>query len=92
MVRATGGLNDTVEEYNRHEDRGTGFKFFVPEVAAFEHALLKAITLYRQDHDAWKRLVARAIQQDFSWTRSAAEYKKLYDRALANRKAMLQEP
>jgi len=89
VVRATGGLNDTVEEYNRHEDRGTGFKFYPPEVAAFEHALLKAITLYRQDQDAWKRLVARAIEKDFSWSRSAAEYKKLYEKALANRRAML---
>jgi starch synthase len=85
VVRATGGLADTVvdrTEESSAEGRATGFRFeeYTPE--ALEEALLRALALY-PDRRAWLRLVRAGMSQDFSWERSAAEYEKLYDRLRA---------
>lgn len=91
VVRATGGLNDTVEEFSQQRDEGTGFKFFLPEPTALEQSLRRALKLYWENPDGWKRLMVRAMTRDFSWTRSANEYKRLYERAMANRLEMVGE-
>jgi starch synthase len=77
VVHATGGLDDTVVEYDPTTGAGTGFKFapYTPE--AFCGALERALRL-RRDAAAWTRLVATGMAEDFSWARAAAEYGRLY--------------
>lgn len=85
VARATGGLDDTIEPYDSALDRGTGFKFGPYGAETLLTTLQEALTVYR-DRSAWERLMRRAMQADFSWTRSAQEYVELYARALAKRR------
>jgi len=85
VVRATGGLDDTIEPYDAALDRGNGFKFLPYDAEAMLATLQQALTVYR-DRAAWRRLMQRAMQADFSWTRSAQEYVTLYHKALAKRR------
>jgi starch synthase len=79
VVRETGGLADTVTNYdNGSGDSGTGFVFQWEEPDALYHTLVWAIETYRFRRDAWQRMQQRAMQTDFSWTRSAGEYIRLY--------------
>jgi starch synthase len=70
VVRATGGLNDTIEE-------STGFKFTEYSGNALLAALRTAALAFA-DRTAWEALMRRGMQQDFSWGRSAAAYSALY--------------
>lgn len=90
VVRVTGGLTDTVEEFDLKQDTGTGFRFVKPEPGALEEAILKAIRIYTEEPKAWKRLMTRGMTRDFSWKRSAKEYLKLYEKAIADRKEFIQ--
>ncbi len=85
LVRATGGLNDSVQEYDPRRDAGTGFKFGRPDAGELEETVGKALYLYRENKETWKRMVIRGMKQDFSWKRSAAQYKALYEKALRDR-------
>jgi starch synthase len=76
VVRAVGGLEDTVEDYDGWR-RGTGFKFRDYTPAALLLAMRRAIETYR-DRRAWKGIVSRGMAQDFSWDRSAKSYEELY--------------
>jgi starch synthase len=76
VVRAVGGLADTVEDYDGW-NRGTGFRFGEYTPAALLLAARRAFETYR-DRRAWSGLVARGMAQDFSWDRSAASYEALY--------------
>ncbi len=81
VVRATGGLADTVADHMAKRGRGTGFVFtdFTPE--ACRDALERALKVYRKK-DAWRRMQKRGMMIDFSWSASAREYVKLYRRAM----------
>jgi starch synthase len=85
VVHATGGLDDTIEPYEPAFDHGNGFKFVPYETEAMLAALQQALMVYRE-RAAWERLMRRAMQADFSWTRSARDYVTLYTRALAKRR------
>jgi starch synthase len=76
VVRAVGGLEDTVEDYDGW-NRGTGFKFRDYTPAALLLATRRALDAWR-DRRAWRGLVARGMAQDFGWDRSAASYEALY--------------
>jgi starch synthase len=89
VVRATGGLIDTVDEYNRDADSGTGFRFDQPDVTQLEAALARALAVFREDRDAWRRLMVRCMECDLSWTRSASAYLGLYKKALDGRAGWL---
>jgi starch synthase len=80
IVRATGGLVDTVEPYDAAAQTGTGFRFDTPDGTGLVWALDQALAAHR-DRDAWRRLMDRAMAQEFSWERSAREYVELYLRA-----------
>ena len=80
IVRATGGLRDTVRPYDAQAGEGTGFVFHEPTAAALLEAVRAALAAYA-DGAAWRRLVRRAMAQDFSWTQSAAQYEALYQQA-----------
>jgi len=81
IVRAVGGLEDTVEDYNPQTDQGTGFKFKEYELEKLFETLQRALSVYR-DKPRWRRLIQRAMSQDFSWGKSAAQYQSLYQKAL----------
>jgi starch synthase len=75
VVRATGGLDDTIEE-------GTGFKFAEYSGQAFLEAVRAAVRVFA-DREAWRRMMLRGMAKDFSWKTSAAAYSELYRRLLA---------
>lgn len=81
VVRNTGGLKDTVKHVDLRTFRGTGFKFSIPKPCYFLKALLKAIKLYSSKR-IWKKLQLQAMREDFSWTRQASHYIKLYKELL----------
>jgi starch synthase len=85
IVRATGGLDDTVESYDAAFDRGNGFKFAPYEAEALLMTVQQALAVYH-DRAAWERLMRRGMEKDFSWTKSAQEYVTLYARATAMRR------
>jgi starch synthase len=76
VVRAVGGLEDTVEDYDGWQ-RGTGFKFREYTPAAFSVAARRALDVHR-DRRAWRGLVHRGMAEDYSWDRSAASYEAVY--------------
>lgn len=82
VVRATGGLDDTIEEFNGRE--GTGFKFETYSAAALLSALGKALSAFRQPQ-TWRLLMQNGMAKDFSWTVSARAYAEIYERLIAER-------
>jgi starch synthase len=88
VVRRVGGLADTVVDAADAE-RGTGFVFDAAWPAALEHALGRAVSLYRQPPD-WQAVMRRAMAQDFSWDAAAQAYLALYGDAVAARRDMAQ--
>jgi starch synthase len=81
VVRATGGLDDTVEQFDPRTQKGTGFKFREYSGEAMLESLRAAAALYRENPEAWKALMRSGMAQDYSWTNSAREYVKVYERA-----------
>jgi len=77
VVRATGGLDDSVQEYDPAEGSGTGFKFDRAEPEALIRAVDRAVREYGRK-PTWAKLVQNAMAADFSWSRSAQEYALLY--------------
>jgi starch synthase len=77
VVRATGGLDDTIQEFDLQAQSGNGFKFRQPEAQAFLQALGRTLAIYSRPL-AWRSLVRNAMAADYSWTRSAREYLALY--------------
>ena len=77
VARKTGGLADTVFEYNSQTEEGNGFLFTdcVPEHLL--DATIRAISVYN-DKQKWLRLIQKIAQYDFSWDKSAEEYEKIY--------------
>ncbi len=82
VVRATGGLDDTVVDCREDPSRGTGFKFADYTKESLVDAL-KAAAEYFGKRSQWQELMHRGMAQDFSWPRAAAEYEKVYEMALA---------
>ncbi|MCH5279349.1 MAG: glycogen synthase [Christensenellaceae bacterium] len=80
IVRETGGLADSVMPYNCYTDEGNGFSFRNYSANELYNAARMAIELFRENKDAWERLVFRAMDTDLGWERSAKEYRKLYER------------
>ncbi|MEW6522816.1 MAG: glycogen synthase GlgA [Bacillota bacterium] len=81
IVRETGGLADTIANYEPGTGAGNGFSFRPYTADALMEAIHEALKAYRVPA-TWRRLVLRAMEADFSWNRSAAEYMDLYDKAL----------
>jgi starch synthase len=77
VVRATGGLDDTVINYNERSGRGTGFKFSEYTPQALVRTVKRALKLFA-DRKKWRALQLAGMRQDFSWDVSAREYVKVY--------------
>jgi starch synthase len=84
VVRATGGLEDTIEAYDPKTGKGTGFKFQEYKGMALLECLRQALAVFG-DKKAWKSMQTRGMGKDFSWKASAAAYAQLYERAQESR-------
>jgi starch synthase len=80
VVRAVGGLVDTVKPFNPKNGQGTGFLFSDYHPAALREALQRALDVNRAQPKQWRRLQVNGMKRDFSWNRSATEYVKVYKR------------
>jgi starch synthase len=81
IVRATGGLTDTVTEYDPASATGTGLRFTDYDNWSLFAAITRALQSYRF-HAEWGELQLRAMAVDHSWRASAARYVTVYERAL----------
>ena len=86
IVRATGGLDDTIENWDPNTKRGTGFKFTEYSGEALLTALRAALLAYK-DAESWQVLMRNGMAKDFSWTASAREYVKVFERVRQMRSA-----
>lgn len=83
LVRATGGLADTVANYDGADaDEGTGFVFEWETADAVFGTLRWATQTFRENPDAWQRMQERAMRTDFSWKKSALEYIEVYENSV----------
>jgi starch synthase len=89
VVHATGGLADTVRDYDPAANEGNGFSFARYDAMALFATLVRAVETYRHK-DIWRQLQRRCMAIDFSWKRSAEKYVDLYYRALAARRRAIQ--
>jgi starch synthase len=80
IVRATGGLDDTIEPWDARSGKGTGFKFTDYTGEALLATIKQALLAYR-DPSSWQKLMRNGMARDFSWGASAREYGKVYERA-----------
>src|SRR5712671_6827959 len=80
IVRATGGLNDTVIDIRENEYQANGIKFQTYSAAALAKAMRKALALF-EEKELFHRFRTNAMAADFSWQRTTAEYLKVYERA-----------
>lgn len=79
IVRATGGLDDTIEPWDPKTRRGTGFKFTEYTGDALLLTIRAALAAYN-DELGWQALMRNGMAKDFSWNSSAREYVKIYER------------
>jgi starch synthase len=84
VVRATGGLDDTIEPWNPRTGKGTGFKFSEYSGEALLLTIKEALKAF-QDHSSWQTLMRNGMNKDFSWAASAKEYVRVYEKALQSR-------
>jgi starch synthase len=84
VVRAVGGLVDTVENYDFAQDTGTGFSFKNYASHELIIALMRALLVYAEP-ERWGALMLRGMRQDWSWERSARKYLELYRRIYRKR-------
>lgn len=85
VVRATGGLDDTVSGWTKGKRNADGFKFVDPEPEALLKTLADAAMLY-DDKERWNKLVTAAMKLDHSWEKAADKYLRLYQRAMRLKK------
>jgi starch synthase len=83
VVRATGGLKDTVSPFSAGRGTGNGFVFSAFERQGLLRAVDRALSAYRRP-EAWAHLVQNAMAADYSWERSARGYLDVYRKALAS--------
>jgi starch synthase len=86
VVRATGGLDDTIEPWDPRTRKGTGFKFTEYSGEALLATIRSALAAYK-DREGWQALMRNGMGKDFSWLSSAKEYVRIYERARQARPA-----
>lgn len=82
IVRSTGGLADTVIDYDGNKDEGTGFSFHDFVASDMLYAIERALKVYNETPKEWETLVKRVLELDYSWNRPAKEYNKIYNELL----------
>ena len=81
IVRATGGLDDTVEQYDESTGEGTGFKFYDATPRAIYDTAGWAVSSYYDRPEHYREMQRRAMTRDFSWEKSTVRYEEAYARA-----------
>jgi len=79
IVRETGGLKDTVFNYNEYTGAGNGFSFANYNAQDMLRVIERAVNLYREDNKAFLRVVRRAMNGQYGWDKSAMVYMEVYD-------------
>ena len=87
VVRATGGLDDTVFDPNEGHRHGTGFKFALFRARDLVRAVRRAVKAF-EDQKGWRAMMIEAMARDFSWQRSAEAYLEVFKRAVSSRRAV----
>lgn len=87
VVRATGGLDETIQSYDPQTGEGSGFKFNGYTPAEFLGAVQQALTLYK-DRQAWQKLMLNNMKLNFSWDLVAPKYVDLYRKAMEKRRLL----
>ena len=77
IVRATGGLADTVHDYDPTADTGNGFSFAAYDKMALFAAIVRATETYKH-RDLWQALQKRCMAEELSWDKAAARYLEVY--------------
>ncbi len=85
IVRATGGLDDTVEQYNEETGDGTGFKFYDLSEDAIYYTVGWAVSTYYDRKEHIKKMIKAGMKKSFSWEDSAKQYVEVYNRAISKR-------
>jgi starch synthase len=80
IVRATGGLDDTIEEWNAEKGTGTGFKFHGYDPRDLLAAVDRALAAFR-DKEGWTQLMRNGMARNYSWRQPAREYAAVYEEA-----------
>ena len=78
IVRAVGGLKDSVIDYDSDNENATGFSFINPEPTELLLVLMRSLLLYAQDLNEVKRIQLHAMKQNFSWSDAAEKYVEMY--------------
>ncbi len=78
VVRATGGLEDTVQEWDPTTQTGTGFKFTGQTAGDFHAALEQALDVFRNDKPNWTKIMRNGMAENYSWEKPSAEYVAVY--------------
>ncbi|MGD0546919.1 MAG: glycogen synthase GlgA [Terracidiphilus sp.] len=84
VVRATGGLDDTIEEWNPEQGTGTGFKFKGRSGEALLAAIERALNAFAEK-EGWQRLMRNGMARNYSWEQPAREYVAAYEEAVSKR-------
>jgi len=79
IVRAAGGLDDTIENFDHTALRGNGFKFYEYDAERLLETIHEALLVYGE-RDLWRALMLNGMRADYSWTESARHYIELYQR------------
>jgi starch synthase len=77
VARATGGIQEIIEDYDPTADSGYGFLCYEYSSEAFWDAMKRARQIFR-DREIWTKLMKRAMARNFSWDASARRYEVLY--------------
>lgn len=84
VVRATGGLDETIEEWNPEQGTGTGFKFEGLSAPGLLAAIDRALATF-QDKEGWKQLMLNGMARNYSWEQPAKEYAEVYEEVARRR-------
>jgi len=82
VVRQTGGLADTIQDFKIESEEGNGFSFKDFNCRALMKTLVRALSIYKNMPDLWEKIVRRGMQEDYSWKTAAEKYIELYDKAI----------
>ena len=86
IVRATGGLDDTVENFSKENSSGNGFKFYEASGGALYNTIKWAIDIYENDKENFKKMQKRGMKMRFDWEKSAKSYEEVYKFALEKKR------
>ncbi len=87
IVRGTGGLDDTIINFNPENGEGNGFKFYEYSPMALLETIKRALQFFK-DKNLWHKLMRQGMTEDFSWERSAKEYLAVYEKTIAKKKRL----